>query len=218
MFHSPNQDLRPPSSSLPFPETPFRVSLAKPDTPLPQAPAARVKRAGDINPGKSPGLPGAPNFMPPARLTRARTPSHPGLTTHLHRKAHTNSAEEPFLQNRIGVWGVNRGGPGRCSNVVGGFPQAVYADIRGLLSAIARRATAEVTAFFLSTVAVLPLIRPRPAGPHPCGAAAPSIAPTSLRGDSRLERSPRHVGAYLPTSPGAGLSAVPPARRGSPEC
>ena len=41
---------------------------------------------------------------------------------------------------------MNRGGPGKTSSVVGGFPQAVYADIRGL-----------VTASFCSTVAVVPL-------------------------------------------------------------
>ena len=34
---------------------------------------------------------------------------------------------------------------------------------------------------------------------------------------SRFERSPRHVGASLPTSPGAGLAAVPPVRRESLE-
>lgn len=41
---------------------------------------------------------------------------------------------------------MNRGEPGKTSSVVGGFPQAVYADIRGL-----------ITASFCSTVAVVPL-------------------------------------------------------------
>jgi len=41
---------------------------------------------------------------------------------------------------------MDRSEPGKTSSVVGGFPQAVYADIRGL-----------VTASFCSTVAVIPL-------------------------------------------------------------
>jgi hypothetical protein len=53
---------------------------------------------------------------------------------------------------------MNRGEPGKTSSVVGGFPQAVYADVRGLLSRHSPKGDGEGYRIFLfHRVAVVPL-------------------------------------------------------------